>query len=92
MRTKHWQLIFSPKGGGDLFAILLTTAETQVFANGIMGIVDFLTATAGLQIDLDTDWHIHAERGDRWGRHPGGSENPQDIMEITEENQKKSEG
>lgn len=38
-----------------LFAILLTVAKSQVFADGIMGIVDFLVSTAGLQIDLDAD-------------------------------------
>ena len=36
-----------------LIAILLTVATSQVFADGIMGIVDLLAATAGLQIDLD---------------------------------------
>ena len=38
-----------------LFAIFLTVAKSQVFADGIMGIVDFLASTAGLQIDLDHD-------------------------------------
>jgi len=38
-----------------LFAIFLTVAKSQVFADGIMGIVDFLASTAGFQIDLDAD-------------------------------------
>lgn len=38
-----------------LFAILLTVTESKVFADGIVGIVDLLAATAGLQIDLDAD-------------------------------------
>ncbi len=38
-----------------LFTILLAVAKSQIFADGIMGIVDLLAATAGLQIDLNAD-------------------------------------
>ena len=38
-----------------LFTILLTVAKSQILTDGIMCIVDLLTATAGFQIDLDAD-------------------------------------
>ena len=36
--------------------VLLIVAKSQVFADRIMGVVDLLTSTAGLQIDLNTDF------------------------------------
>ena len=38
-----------------LFSVFLMMAESQIFADSVMGVVDFLTATAGLQTDFDAD-------------------------------------
>ena len=38
-----------------LLTVLLTVAKSQVFADRIMGVVDLLTATAGLKVDLNAD-------------------------------------
>ena len=44
-------------------------AKSKIFADGIMGIVDLLTATAGLQVDFDADvinrHSLHAKTNDR---------------------------
>ena len=42
--------------GVVLLTVLLIVAKSQVFADRIMGVVDFLTSTAGLQIDLNADF------------------------------------
>ena len=38
-----------------LFSVFLMMAESQIFADSVMGVVDFLTATAGFQVDLNAD-------------------------------------
>lgn len=38
-----------------LLTVLLTVVKSQVFSDRIMGVVDLLTATAGLKGDLDAD-------------------------------------
>lgn len=38
-----------------LLPVFLMVAESQIFADSVMGIVDLLAATAGLQIDFNAD-------------------------------------
>ena len=38
-----------------LLPVFLMVAESQIFADSVMGIVDLLVATAGLQIDFNAD-------------------------------------
>ena len=38
-----------------LLPVFLMVAESQIFADSVMGIVDLLAATAGLQVDLHTN-------------------------------------
>lgn len=38
-----------------LLPVFFMVAESQIFADSVMGIVDLLAATAGLQIDFNAD-------------------------------------
>ena len=38
-----------------LFSVFLVVTKFQILANGIVRIVDLLTATAGFQVDFDAD-------------------------------------
>lgn len=55
MERKHPAMGVSAPAILELLSVFLVVAESQVFADSVMGIVDFLTATAGLQTDFDAD-------------------------------------
>lgn len=38
-----------------LLSVFLVVAEPKIFADSVMGVVDFLAATARFQVDFDAD-------------------------------------
>ena len=56
MERKHPVMGASAPAILALLSVFLVVSESQIFADSVMGVVDFLASTAGLQVDFYADF------------------------------------